>query len=122
MSTPIWATSEGVETRDEAMSRFMAGEDVRLDRELIGHDVTATLAHVRGLERIGLMGAEESRAIERALDELRELIGRGDFVLDERFEDGHSAIEAFLVERLGETGKRVHLGRSRNDQVLVATR
>jgi argininosuccinate lyase len=122
MSTPIWATSEREGRVDEAMTRFMAGEDVRLDRELIGHDVTATLAHVRGLERLGLIGAEESLAIERALSELRELIGRGAFELDDRYEDGHSAIEAFLVERLGETGKRVHLGRSRNDQVLVATR
>ena len=122
MTTPIWAASERATTSDEAMSRFMAGEDVRLDAELIGYDVTATLAHVRGLERIGLISEQESSEIEPALKELMDLIERGEFTLDERFEDGHSAIEAYLVERLGETGKRVHLGRSRNDQVLVATR
>jgi len=121
MSTPVWAKSESVETSAEMM-RFMAGEDVVLDRELIGFDLRATLAHVRGLGRSGLMEPDDVRSIETALDALSADLRDGRFVLDDRYEDGHSAIEAFLVERLGETGKRVHLGRSRNDQVLVATR
>ncbi len=121
MSEPVWAKGAG-SVPDNEMMRFMAGDDVVLDRELIGYDITATLAHVRGLERIGLLSGDETGAIERALDELRARLGDGRFTLDDRYEDGHSAIEAFLVDRLGEAGKRVHLGRSRNDQVLVATR
>src|SRR5690606_272713 len=75
-----------------------------------------------GLERIGILSADELAALVRELRQLAEDYQSGEFVLDDRYEDGHSAIEAGLVERLGDAGKKIHTGRSRNDQVLVATR
>jgi argininosuccinate lyase len=101
---------------------FMSRDDVILDRELFPFDIRATRAHVKGLVSIGLIAADDGERIDRALVELDGLFASGEFVLDERFEDGHTAIESFLVEKLGEAGKRVHLGRSRNDQVAVALR
>src|SRR5699024_10951835 len=77
---------------------------------------------VEGLARIDVVTCEEAAALVRELDALAVDFRDGRFVLDERHEDGHSAIEARLTERLGDTGRRVHTGRSRNDQVLVATR
>jgi argininosuccinate lyase len=102
--------------------RFLAGNDVLLDREFFLHDITASKAHVEGLARIGVVTGDEAAALARELDALAEDFRTGAFVLDERFEDGHSAIEARLTERLGDAGRRVHTGRSRNDQILVATR
>jgi len=102
--------------------QFLAGDDVLLDREFLLHDITASKAHVEGLGRIGVLEADEVAAIVRELGVLAEDFRNGSFVLDDRHEDGHSAIEARLVERLGDTGRKVHTGRSRNDQVLVATR
>ncbi|MEM9372962.1 MAG: argininosuccinate lyase [Planctomycetota bacterium] len=102
--------------------RFLAGEDVVLDRELFVFDIRATAAHARGLGRRGLLPEGDVGDILAGLEDLAALWADGSFALDDRFEDGHSAIEWFLTERLGEAGKRVHLGRSRNDQVLAATR
>lgn len=120
MGAYLWDKSGVAADRD--VMRFMAGEDVVLDRVLFAFDIRATAAHVRGLGRRGYMAAREVEAVEGALEELAAIWADGAFALDDRFEDGHSAIESFLTERLGETGKRVHLGRSRNDQVLVALR
>jgi argininosuccinate lyase len=121
MSKYLWQEESGAAV-DRVIMEFMAGEDVVLDRELFPFDIRATAAHVRGLARIGLMSEEESGLLCGLLVELLEQFERGEFVLDERFEDGHSAIEMFLTERAGEAGARVHTGRSRNDQVAVATR
>ncbi len=107
---------------DARVQQFLAGDDVLLDRELFPFDLVASRAHVRGLGRIGVLAAAEVDAIVAELDALDAAFRSGAFVLDERFEDGHSAIEAHLVERLGDAGKKVHTGRSRNDQVLVALR
>ncbi len=119
-SNPLWA-KPGVQIAPDAMS-FMSRDDVLLDSELFLFDIQATRAHVNGLNRIGLMPDADTDAIREALDELVVQFQSGAFVLDERYEDGHSAIESFLFQHLGETGKRVHLGRSRNDQVAVALR
>src|SRR5690625_4209570 len=120
MSDPLWKKPG---TRIDAdIMHFMAGEDVVLDRQLFLYDIRASAAHVQGLARIGILDAEEERALLGELNALAEGFERGEFVLDEKYEDGHSAIEARLVERLGDTGRRVHTGRSRNDQVLVAVR
>src|SRR5690242_15974248 len=107
---------------DARIMRFLAGNDVLLDREFFLYDITASKAHVEGLERIGVVSAAEAAALGRELDTLGLDFRSGAFVLDERYEDGHSAIEARLTERLGDAGRRVHTGRSRNDQILVATR
>ncbi|WP_024890631.1 argininosuccinate lyase [Luteimonas huabeiensis] len=107
---------------DAQIQAFLAGDDVILDREFFLHDIAASRAHAQGLERIGILSAAELQTLEAELDALAEDFRNGAFVLDARYEDGHSAIEARLVERLGDAGKKIHTGRSRNDQVLVATR
>ncbi|WP_058834795.1 argininosuccinate lyase [Luteimonas abyssi] len=107
---------------DARIQTFLAGDDVVLDREFFLHDIAASRAHAQGLQRIGILSAEELSGLDAELDQLARDFGDGSFVLDARYEDGHSAIEARLVERLGDAGKKIHTGRSRNDQVLVATR
>jgi argininosuccinate lyase len=118
--TPLWA-KPGAIIENDAMS-FMSRDDVLLDRELFLFDIEATKAHVRGLNRIGLISDAENSNIEATLRDLADAFRNGTFTLDQRYEDGHTAIESYLYEKLGETGKRVHLGRSRNDQVAVALR
>ncbi|MHB8446342.1 MAG: argininosuccinate lyase [Rudaea sp.] len=120
MTDPLWQKAG---TRiDAKIMRFLAGDDVILDREFFLHDIAASRAHVEGLANIGVVSADAAVALKRELDKLAEDFKNGAFVLDERYEDGHSAIEMRLTERLGDAGRRVHTGRSRNDQVLVATR
>ena len=120
MTDLLWQ-KPGVEV-DARIQAFLAGDDVLLDREFFLFDIRASAAHAEGLQRIGLLSDGELADIARELDALAADFRSGAFVLDDRFEDGHSAIEARLVERLGDAGKRIHAGRSRNDQVLVATR
>ncbi|MDH3589721.1 MAG: lyase family protein, partial [Gammaproteobacteria bacterium] len=116
----LWSSKQ---TRtDEQIMRFLAGDDVVLDRHLLLYDMQATAAHAVGLARIGILTEAESSSINAELETLAEQYCAGDLVLDEHFEDGHSAIEFWLAERLGPVGEKVHTGRSRNDQVLVATR
>jgi argininosuccinate lyase len=121
MSNFIWQDDDS-QAVDRSIMEFMAGEDVILDRQLFLFDIQATAAHVRGLERIGILAEAECQKLCALLDRLRDEFLAGQFVLDGRFEDGHSAIETFLTEHAGESGARVHTGRSRNDQVAVATR
>jgi argininosuccinate lyase len=120
MTRPLW--DKGQAALDADAQRFCAGDDVVLDRVLLPYDIRASKAHVAGLARIGVVREGEAGALIAGLGALGELVARGEFVLDERFEDCHSAIEWFLGERLGEVGRKVHAGRSRNDQVLVALR
>jgi argininosuccinate lyase len=107
---------------DAGIQAFLAGDDVILDREFFLYDITASRVHAQGLRRIGILAQAEVDDLVRELDILADDFRSGTFVLDGRFEDGHSAIESRLTERLGDTGRRIHTGRSRNDQVLVATR
>lgn len=120
MTDLLWQKS-GIRT-DERIMRFLAGDDVVLDREFLQHDIEASKAHVEGLANIGVVSPAERSALLHELDVLAEDFRAGRFILDARYEDGHSAIEARLGERLGDSGRKVHTGRSRNDQVLAATR
>jgi argininosuccinate lyase len=120
MSDLLWQKSGTV--IDPAIQQFLAGDDVLLDREFFLHDIAASRAHAEGLQQIGILSTDELAAISVELDTLADDFRDGRFVLDARFEDCHSAIEARLTERLGDTGRRIHTGRSRNDQILVATR
>ena len=120
MSDLLW-DKPGVAV-DARIMAFLAGDDVLLDRAFFLHDIAASKAHAEGLARIGILDEAELAGLLRELDALAADFRAGDFVLDARFEDGHSAIEARLTERLGDTGRKIHTGRSRNDQVLVATR
>lgn len=118
-NTPLWFKGKDV---DQTMQRFCAGDDVVADRELFPFDVVCTKAHVSGLVRIDVLTAAEGAQLNTLLDELLVQFTDGRFVVDDRYEDGHSAIEAFLVERAADVGKKVHTARSRNDQILVAQR
>ena len=120
MSKLLWQ-KQGVAV-DADIQAFLAADDVILDREFIAYDIRASRAHAEGLQRIGILTQEELDGTARELDALADDLARGVFVLDERWEDMHSAIEDRLTERLGDAGKKIHTGRSRNDQVLVATR
>ena len=120
MSDLLWQ-KPGVAV-DTQIQAFLAGDDVLLDREFFLHDIAASGAHAEGLQRIGILGGDELDGLKRELAALADDFRSGAFVLDERFEDGHSAIEARLTERLGDAGRKIHTGRSRNDQILVATR
>ncbi|RNF86427.1 argininosuccinate lyase [Montanilutibacter psychrotolerans] len=107
---------------DDRIQQFCAGDDVILDREFFLFDIDASRAHAQGLQQIGILDADELSGLEHELGVLAQDFRSGAFVLDGRYEDGHSAIEARLIERLGDAGRKIHTGRSRNDQVLVATR
>lgn len=98
---------------------FTVGNDRVLDLALAKYDVIGSKAHVRMLESIGLLTAEELDILIPALDEILGEIEKGDFILEDDVEDIHSQVELLLTRRLGETGKKIHSGRSRNDQVLV---
>ena len=120
MSDLLWQ-KPGV-TVDADIQKFLAGDDVILDREFFLHDIAASKAHAEGLQHIGILSQDELGGLLRELDVLAADFRSGAFVLDERFEDCHSAIESRLTERLGDAGRKIHTGRSRNDQILVATR
>ena len=121
MTQAIWQTGSSQDP-DAAIMAFLAGEDIVHDQVLFPFDIRATRAHVRGLQRIGVLSEDEGKNICALLDQLATEYKGGDFSLDDRFEDGHSAIEHYLTEKAGTVGEKVHTGRSRNDQVLVASR
>ena len=92
---------------------------IEVDRRLAFYDIRATLVHAQGLARAGLLSDSELNEIEGALSELKNLLEEGEFEANPEDEDIHSVVERFLTAKLGETGARIHAGRSRND--LVAT-
>ena len=103
----------------EAVDRFTVGNDRVLDLRLARYDVQGSRAHIKMLEKIGLLTADELQALDAALARIAERIEAGDFVLEPDVEDIHSQVELLLTRELGEMGKKIHSGRSRNDQVLV---
>lgn len=105
---------------DKKIDRFTVGNDRELDLLLARYDVIASIAHARMLEKIGLISADESAALVRGLKKIGKEIEKGGFQIEDEFEDVHSKIEYQLTKELGDTGKKIHTGRSRNDQVLVA--
>ena len=122
MKDLIWKKAGKGETSDPAVMAFLAGEDVELDRELLLYDIQASAAHVKGLARIDLLSDEESASLLQGLKQIEKDVLDGQRFLDSRYEDGHSAIESWLTEMLGDVGGKIHTGRSRNDQVAVALR
>lgn len=107
---------------DAAILRFTVGEDHLLDQRLVRHDVHASIAHARMLCSVGLLSAADAEALVQALTALGASHERGEWSISLEEEDAHTALESRLVAQLGEAGKRIHLGRSRNDQVLTALR
>jgi argininosuccinate lyase len=107
---------------DERILRFTAGEDHKLDERLVAYDARASIAHARMLKKQQLLSAVDCEAISTGLEALAAAHAAGEWSIELADEDAHSALERRLTERIGEAGGRVHLGRSRNDQVLVALR
>ena len=104
---------------DDAIERFTVGKDKELDLLLAPYDILGTMAHVSMLEHVGLLSKEDLAVLLPALRELYAEALAGNFVIEDGIEDVHSQVELMLTRRLGEVGKKVHTGRSRNDQVLV---
>lgn len=104
---------------DDAIERFTVGQDKELDLLLATHDILGTMAHVTMLEHVGLLSKQDLDVLLPALRDIYAEAEQGRFVIEEGIEDVHSQVELMLTRRLGEVGKKVHTGRSRNDQVLV---
>lgn len=98
---------------------FTVGNDRELDLRLAKHDIKGSMAHIKMLVKIGLLGVDEEKRLQIELHNILQEVEKGNFRLEDDVEDIHSQIEAMLTERLGEVGKKIHSGRSRNDQVLV---
>jgi len=112
----LW--SKGFEP-DQLIERFTVGADRELDLRLARYDVQGSMAHIRMLESIGLLSKDELDKLLAVLQEIAAIIEEGNFRIDEGVEDVHSQVEFILTERYGDIGKKIHSGRSRNDQVLV---
>ncbi|MDR0692227.1 MAG: argininosuccinate lyase, partial [Prevotellaceae bacterium] len=113
MST-LW--NKGV-APDTLISDFTVGNDREYDLRLAKYDLLGSLAHIRMLEKIGLLTAQEHTLLHDALQKLLDEVARGVFTIEEGVEDIHSQVELTLTNRIGEVGKKIHAGRSRNDQV-----
>ena len=107
---------------NELVEKFTVGRDYILDRALIVSDCTASIAHARMLHSIKLLSAEELSALEDALRNVVSDFKEGKFEIKQSDEDCHTAIENYLTEKTGDAGKKIHTGRSRNDQVATALR
>lgn len=116
MASKLWEKSVTV---DHDVESYTVGRDREMDLYLAPYDVLGSMAHITMLESIGLLTADELGTL---LDALRDIYGgieRGEFIIEDDIEDVHSQVELMLTRRLGDVGKKIHSGRSRNDQVLV---
>src|SRR3989304_2507420 len=104
---------------NELIEKFTIGKDKELDLYLAKHDVLGTMAHITMLESIGLLTKKELADLKNELVGIYKQIEKGNFKIENGAEDIHSQIEFMLTSTLGEAGKKVHTGRSRNDQVLL---
>lgn len=107
---------------DQRVLHYTAQEDHALDNRLVAYDVRASIAHAEMLHAQGLLNQTDLEAIRQGLSELAAAHARGEWSVQLEHEDGQTALENLLTARIGEAGRRVHLGRSRNDQVLTALR
>ncbi|MDD4361099.1 MAG: lyase family protein, partial [Bacteroidales bacterium] len=107
---------------DKDIERFTTGKDREMDLYLAGYDVLGSMAHVRMLEQIGLILPEELPLLQQELREIYEQVQAGEFIIEPDVEDVHSQVELMLTRKLGDLGKKIHSGRSRNDQVLLDLR
>lgn len=116
MARKLWEKSVQV---NEKIDRFTVGHDRELDLYLAKYDVMGSMAHITMLESIGLLAADELQILLEELKKIYASAEKGEFVIEDGIEDVHSQVELMLTRRLGDVGKKVHSGRSRNDQVLV---
>lgn len=116
MATKLW--DKGYDT-NALVEAYTVGDDRTLDLRLARYDVQGSLAHIAMLEKIGLLTADELKILTGGLEAIAAEIEEGRFRIEEDVEDIHSEVELLLTRRLGDVGKKIHAGRSRNDQVLV---
>lgn len=116
----IWNQSS--KDNDSAIDYFLSSEDIVLDQELFLYDIQASIAHAHELQAINILTKSETKKIIASLKKLSNLFQTKKFKLTPKYEDCHSAIEQYLIKELGSVGKKIHTGRSRNDQVMVAMR
>ena len=116
MAKKLWEKNNSVNSEIE---RFTVGKDRELDLLLARYDILGSLAHSTMLQSIGMLTAEEMENLHRELRNIYVTAEAGEFIIEEEIEDVHSQVELMLTEKLGDTGKKIHSGRSRNDQVLV---
>ena len=115
----LWQKTNDV---NKAVEQFTVGRDREMDLFLAEADVLGSLAHTRMLESIGLLGSEDLANVQRELKNIYRDITAGKFTIEAGVEDVHSQVEFLLTQRIGDAGKKIHSGRSRNDQVLVDLR
>lgn len=116
MAQKLW--EKNVQVNAE-IDRFTVGRDREMDMYLAKYDVLGSMAHITMLESIGLLTADELKILLEELKKIYASVERGEFVIEDGVEDVHSQVELMLTRRLGDVGKKIHSGRSRNDQVLV---
>jgi len=112
----VWGKGKSTQA---IVEKFTVGNDRTLDVTLAKYDVLASIAHAKMLGKTGIIDSSEAQLLENELNNILEKVNENDFEIPEGFEDIHSYVEYLLTESLGETGKKIHTGRSRNDQVLV---
>jgi argininosuccinate lyase len=116
----IWNQSS--KDKNTAIDVFLSSEDIVLDQELFLYDIEASIAHAHELENINILTKSETKKVIVSLKKLAKLFLAKKFKLTSKYEDCHTAIEDYLTRELGSVGKKIHTGRSRNDQVMVAMR
>ena len=116
MAMKLWEKNFEI---NKEIERFTVGRDREMDLYLAKYDVLGSMAHITMLESIGLIGKDELPVLLNELKAIYELAERGEFVIEDDVEDVHSQVEMLLTRKLGDMGKKIHSGRSRNDQVLV---
>ena len=116
MAQKLWEKNVQV---DHEVDIFTVGKDRELDLYLAKYDVLGSMAHITMLESIGLLTKEELNVLLAELRNIYAVADRGEFIIEEGIEDVHSQVELMLTRRLGDMGKKIHSGRSRNDQVLL---
>ena len=104
---------------NKEIERFTVGRDREMDLYLAKYDVLGSMAHITMLESIGLLEKDELQQLLAELKRIYDVADSGQFVIEDGVEDVHSQVELMLTQRLGDMGKKIHSGRSRNDQVLV---
>jgi len=116
MAAKIWKKTTDV---DKRVDQFTVGKDRELDIFLASYDVLGSMAHIRMLASVGLLGQDELQLLLKELKSIYHEVETGNFSIEESAEDIHSQVELLLTRRLGDIGKKIHSGRSRNDQVLL---
>ena len=112
----IWQKSVTV---DQLVENFTVGRDREFDAQMAAFDVLGSLAHTRMLQSVGLLGNDDLDLVQKELKAINKDIEAGNFTIEADVEDVHSQVETLLTRRIGDAGKKIHSGRSRNDQVLV---